>query len=262
MSQCLICTRDHKGSLVCGLCEDTLVDDLNTLAWLDTELLVTRTRQARIGGGGRSRDTPLGFHPGALAAGASLYRDLTVELGDWLRAYPGGIWPEGLTSAGMARWFADRPDRLRHYPNVCRLRRRVTFHIERILRVINPPPDESTFGVCGADVGGVACTEYLYAEPDASWVRCRRCKTQHDTYERRRLLEARMRSLYFRAATLARLLPLVLDRPVSASNIRNWRAEGRPIKTKLDEDGFLAYHCGDVIRVAVSTPKRDRKKAS
>ena len=262
MSECLICSRDHRGSLICCLCEDTLVDDLNTLAWLDAELLVTRTRQARIGGGGRSRETPLSIHPGAMAAGEALYRDLSYELSEWLRNWPGGHWPEGLTAAGMARWFAARPDQLRQYPMVDRLRRQATHHIERALRVINPPPDESTFGVCGADIDGVSCTEYLYGEPGASWVRCKRCKTQHDTYERRKILEAKMSSLFFRASTLARLLPLVCDRPVTASNIRNWVAQGKPIKTKKGEDEFLEYHFGDVKAVAVATPKRDRKKAS
>lgn len=262
MSQCVICTRDHRGSLACPLCVDTLVADLRMLAVLDAELLVTRTRQARIGGGGRSRETPLSFHPGALAAGEALYRDLASELDEWLRQWPDGIWPEGLTAAGMARWFAARPDQLRHYPLVARLRDRVTFHKDRIVRVIDLPPDESTFGVCGADVDGVSCTEYLYGEPGASWVRCKRCKTQHDTFERRKILEAKMSSLFFRAATLARLLPLVCDRPVTASNIRNWVAQGKPIKTKVDEDKFPTYRFGDVKAVALNTPRRDRKKAS
>lgn len=64
---------------------------------------------------------------------------------------------------------------------------------------------------------------------------------------------------YFRAATLARLLPRFIDRPVSASNIRNWQAEGRAIRVGRDADGWTTYHCGDVIAVACSTPKRDRK---
>lgn len=56
---------------------------------------------------------------------------------------------------------------------------------------------------------------------------------------------------------------------MSASNVRNWRAAGKPIRTqRQDDDGrpvdradataWIAYHLGDVIAIATATPTRRR----
>lgn len=259
MSQCVICTRDHTGSYVCPGCLTQLAADLRTLAWLAAELMVTRTRQARLADHGRrGYDTPLGYHVGAAHAYDALHNALVT----WVREHRRHLdeaWPAD-TPASMVRWLIQRADRIQADPGADQLAKEITYHTERALEIINPlDPNAQTYGICGAERhDGTTCTAYLYGEAKAAWVRCRACHTQHDTRRRIADLEARMRVLYFRAATLARLLPRLIERPVSASNIRNWARDGRPIKTGVDDDGFTTYHCGDVIAAALDTPKRNR----
>lgn len=274
--QCAICTRDTQ-TLACTSCVDQLVADLQTLAWLATHLEVTRSRQARLGGVGGPRDpgagSPLGFHVGAAAAAGQL-RD---TLAYWLRMIeaPGGWHDEDdQTTPLLALHLVTAAHQFPQLERIAELRGDVDRHTQQALEIINPlDQDEQTYGVCGAELdtddhrehrgadgdgdGGV-CTAYLYGPARAAWVRCRRCRTQHETSRRVKDLRQRMDSMYFRAATLARLLPRLVERPVSASNIRNWRAEGKPIRTLTDDRGRPTYRAGDVIKVAIATPKRQR----
>lgn len=254
MSECLICTRIHNDAYACPQCVTTLTSDLRTLAYLADELETTRTRQARVAGQtGGGNGTPLGFHLGAAQTADALHHTLAA----WVRVWTGGWVPKG-TPADLAWWIAGHE--LQHLVHIDQLAEDVRVHTAVALAVINPLPDEQTYGVCGAELDdGGTCAAHLYGAPGADWVRCRKCQTQHDTKVRTRQLEARARVLYFRAATLARILPRFIDRPVSASGIRNWVQRGKPIRTQ-DENGFLTYHCGDVIQVALTTPERDRKK--
>jgi len=258
-NQCVICTRDVQGAYADKDCITSLTTDLRTLAWLAVELTITRTRQARLGGGARGAGgSSLGYHDGAARAYDALHNCLS----GWVRDLNEGYatpWPSD-TAESMAAWLAVRGKRLRQHPAVDQLARDVREYTEWARLVINPIPDESTYGVCGVEMpDGRVCDAHLYGEPDANWVRCQRCHTQHNARERTEALRARMSGLYFRASTLARLLPRLLQRPVSDNNIRAWARE-RPdaIRTERDEDGFPTYHCGDVIEVAASTPKRDR----
>ncbi|MFL6141590.1 MAG: hypothetical protein ACJ72N_06945 [Labedaea sp.] len=258
--QCVICTRDNPTSHVCDRCVTQLVADLRTLAWLAAELMVTRTRQARLAGasGGSGAESPLGYHVAAARAYDRLHNALTTCVRDWWRtAEP---WPAN-TPASMVAWLIARVDRVRRDAGADHLAIELEQHTKAALEIINPlDPNEQTYGICGAEQqDGTICVAYLYGEPKASWVRCRRCQTQHDTRRRVDELERRMHVLYFRAATLARLLPRLIERPVSANNIRSWAFQGRPIRTGLDAAGWVTYHTGDVIAVASVTPTRSRQ---
>lgn len=260
---CSICTRDSQ-TAACPSCVDQLVADLGTLVWLAGELEVTRTRQARVAGAGGRRDpadaAPIGFHIGAALAAADLHHLLHSWVERRFPPRPPLAWPAD-TPVHLAAWIAAHRTQLHRLPDVDRLADELHHHTEHALEIINPPdPDEQCFGLCWAELidEHTVCQAYLYGPPGAAWVRCRRCRTQHDTSRRIDQLRRRMDSMYFRAATLARLLPRLLERPVSASNIRNWHADGRPIRTLADEEGWPTYRTGDVIKVAIATPKRNR----
>ena len=276
---CAICERGIPAGAVCKPCTDALVDNLATLAWLAGELTVTRARQDRLAvtatAAGRGehdpqedddadidhqlRPQPMPFHHGA----AQAYRSIHTGLRTWVRLYNPDWRRMPARPGALAHWLAAHPDRWRGDPQAAGLAGMVERETTAALAVINPPEDQQTFGVCGAEHHGQDCTAYLYGPLDAAWVRCPRCGTQHETRDRRDAMRRRMETVYLRAATLARVLPrLVPDRPVSASNIRNWHRDGRPIKTRVDDEYNLTYHCGDVIAVAVSTPTRNRKTGS
>ncbi|HEV2778557.1 MAG TPA: hypothetical protein VGX25_04080 [Actinophytocola sp.] len=284
-SQCVVCTRDNPNGFVCDDCVAQLVADLCTLTWLAAELIVTRTRQDRLasnGMRGHMHDegqshcyrcapdptdpvslpaTALPVHLGATTVYDALHNMLVTTVRDMVRIPE--AWPAD-SPASMVRWIIERTDRIRRDSGADQLVLDVEHHTKAALEVINPlDPNEQTFGVCGAEQrDGTTCTAYLYGAPTTDWVRCRRCRTHHDTRRRIQVLERRIRVMYFRAATLARLLPRFLERPVSANNIRSWAFQGRPIRTSVDDDGFVTYHCGDVIAVAVATPTRNRTSAA
>lgn len=263
MSQCATCTRDLTDGHACNTCITKLTTDLWTLAWLAGELETTRTRQSRIAqtrGAGRSAGgyQPLGYNQRAAV--------LAYDLHNWLVATVrlihngNALWPTN-TPVSMALWLAHEPRSLQRKPSIGRITDGVSLHIERILTIINPMPDDQTFGICGAPrTDSTPCPTHLYGDPHATWVRCPACLTQHETHARVQVLEGRVRELYFRAATLARLLPRLIERPVTAAHIRTWAATGKPIRTELDDDDYPTYHTGDTIAVAQATPTRERAK--
>lgn len=258
--QCVLCTRT-SGTAACEACMAGVLRNLSMIPWLASELLVTYTGQSRLGNAGKrpkGAEQPLGYGPGAKAAYDRLHNELVGWVREWLGTEVYGAWPADTVRA-MTLWLLQHRQRIQRHPAVDEFARSVEHEIQRGLDRINPEPDEPTYGICEADTDYGPCPGYLYGEPDATWVRCQRCGAQHETRARREWMRHRMAVFYFRASTLARLLPRLIDRPVSASGIRNWHARGRAIRTDEDHDGFTTYHCGDVIAVAVSTPARGRK---
>lgn len=78
------CGRPVRDSTVCGACLGQLETALGDVSALATELDVTITRQARIGGGDggrKSRETPLLFHYRASEDAAVLRNTLA----SWVR---------------------------------------------------------------------------------------------------------------------------------------------------------------------------------
>lgn len=251
---CHLCARPSLDAAVCTTCWTGVVADLHLMGWLDDQLTITRTRQDRIGDRGprHGADTPLGYGQGAAVA----QDDLRNTIGTWVRAAEVD-YQETTVAALSATLAAYRG--LRHVAYAPDLARDLERVRERSLAVVNPADTGMTYGQCTADLtDGGTCAAYLYGPPDATWVRCRRCRAQHAASERRDWMRRRMEVLYFRASTLARLLPCLIERPVSASGIRNWAARGRPIRTSVDDEGWTTYCCGDVITVALTTPARDR----
>lgn len=263
MTYCVICTKPSQ-TAACDPCMAAVERNLSMVPWLAAQLLVTYSRQSRLGSAGKrptGAEQPLGYGPGAKKA----YDRLHNELVGWVREFLGRrldeAWPRD-DVVSMTVWLLRRRDRIQRHHAVDELARSIEHVVQHGLDRINPEADEPTYGICEADTEYGPCPGYLYGEAAASWVRCARCGAQHETAARREWMRHRMAVFYFRAATLARLLPRMIDRPVSASNIRNWAAEGRPIRTDRDSDGFPTYHCGDVIAVAAVTPKRQREGAS
>jgi hypothetical protein len=66
-------------------------------------------------------------------------------------------------------------------------------------------------------------------------------------------MRRRMEWLTFRAATLARLLTRLSERPLSAGNVRNWHTRRPPIRAVSTHTGLLAAdHCDNLIAFAVA----------
>lgn len=257
MSPCQRCTRTSQDPLCveCFRGPDGIAHDIAILDWLDQMLTVTRTRQDRLAPGRRGTDIPLGYSPGAARAQDALRTMVTT----WARDLD--YWrADRATTLGQCVAILLDEHRVRRHPAAGEL----VHDVERIrdwaLERINLEEELPTFGACGTELeDGTRCPGYLYGERAAAWVRCRLCRTQHQTSDRAEWMRRRLAELYFRAATLARLLPLLMERPVSADHIRAWHRAGKPIGIREDDAGYPTYHCGDVLSVAAATPQRPRR---
>lgn len=256
---CQSCERPGDTYLCTGPdCWPALDADLALMGWLDEQLTVSRTRQARLDTGRRpAGDTALGYGAGAARVQDHLRNTVTTWARDILLA------PATFTDIGELCQLMRDPGPIRHHPAAGEIARDFERTRDRALTVINPQDDGMTYGVCGAPLDDdTTCPAYLYGagdDPGAAWVRCRACRTQHETRDRREQLRVRLEVLYMRAATLARVLPRLIEQPVSADLVRKWYARGKPIRTATDPEGWLTYRCGDVMTVALTTPQRERR---
>lgn len=249
---CQHCTRPSQ-QFLCPNCWTTTADAITLLPWLDRQLTVSRTRQARLTATSASSDgQPVGY-----GIGASRAQDaLRTMISTWARDLRPDLWL--ISVAECAAVLLDEPA-VRNHPAAGKLVRDVERARDRGLERINAEEALPTLGTCGAQLDGdVRCPAYLYAARDASWVRCKVCRTQHETRDRREWMRARLEQLSFRAATLARLLPLCIDRKVSADLIRHW-AGYRAIRTDVDASGWPVYRFGDVLVAAAEAPQRTRR---
>lgn len=98
----------------------------------------------------------------------------------------------------------------------------------------------------------------LYARPRRTVVRCRECETPHDVEARRaKLLDAAHDTLAT-AAELARALPRLLGRELSANTVRTLARAGKLTQRTPDAQGGPRYLVGDVIDLALITQQRAR----
>lgn len=257
---CQGCTRPSPHAHACDPCLAGLTTDLATLAWLDAELTTARSRQARLAGNGGRRtsgDAPLPYGTRAATVQDALRNTITT----WARDVDPGCEQYWTATVDVLCWVIARAD-LGQHPAVGELVDDMRRLAARGLEVINPDPDDLAYGPCGAEHDGDVCDAHLHGAPGDTWVRCPRCHTQHEVRALRDALSHRFAALYLPAATLARVLPRLMDRPVSAAMIRVWAARGKPIAVALDADGEplypLQYRVGDVITVAASAPTRER----
>ncbi|MEU5847454.1 hypothetical protein [Saccharopolyspora shandongensis] len=264
------CTRPTNEAAVCRSCLDLLRTDLATIPDLVGELDVTIARQARTGQrvGGRPSEEPLPFN----AAASEIRDDLRGVLSTWIR----DLWetygprrevPTGEVAADgtpvavseldpldtlpdMAAWLRRHPSWIAAHPAAGDLVDEMLDAICRVRRAIDVPPERLYCGPCPD------CGTGLYARPDRVSVTCRECDTRHDVAELRAALLAAARDHLATATEIARALPGLLGRELSANTVRTWAYTGRLAKRTPDAQGRPRYRVGEVIDLALSTPPR------
>ncbi|MBQ1064491.1 hypothetical protein [Micromonospora sp. C41] len=118
-----------------------------------------------------------------------------------------------------------------------------------LTRIVDAPPPLWYAGPCYTPIdGGDVCMEELYARTDDGAVKCPACKNRHDVRERRVWLLGEADEVLAHASLIAAALT-VLDRPVTASMVRNYAARGRIVSHGVDERGRPLYRVGEVRQV-------------
>lgn len=255
------------------MCLGRLLGDLVTVDELVNELDDTVARLTRSGQRVGSGTTEIGlpFNAGA----AEVRDDLRNVLSTWVRE----LWethglrrevPTGETASDgspivvaeldpldvddtlpdMAAWLRRHPSWVEYHPAGGELVDEITDAVERARRAVDLPPARLYCGPCpdcGAD---------LYARPDRVTVGCRECESRHDVEGLRAALLDAARAQLATAAEVARALPRLLGRDLSANTVRTWARAGKLTRRTPDERGRPRYLVGEVIDVALATPTR------
>jgi len=186
------------GTVVCKDCLSKLGKDLISVSWLVRELEVALTRQSRFSRaqGARSATRPLPWEERAavverelatvIGMWAGVIRDLTTPAIGPERPLPAGTWRRALYLAGNL-------PRLRSHPEANTAHQQLTGVIRKARAVIDRPPDQVTYGLCGNDdpdetgrATRVPCDAYLYASPhEKRIIRCRKCGAEYSVEDRK-----------------------------------------------------------------------------
>jgi hypothetical protein len=270
-----LCGNPATSGYMCGVCLGRLDGDLAAVAELAAELNTTITRQARTGYrvGSRAAEVGLPYNDGAAAVRDDLHnvlstwvRDLWESCGPWREAPTGETGPDSTpvvewvldsldlddTLPEMAAWLHRHPSWIDQHPAAGELVDEIGDAVDRARRAVDLPPARVFCGPCpdcGAD---------LYVRLKRAVVACRECGARHDVEARRDALLDAARRAEATAAEIARALPTLLGRELSANTVRTWARAGKLTRRKPDERGRSRYLVGEVIDLALTTPTRSR----
>jgi hypothetical protein len=267
--QCVSCGRETDLYL-CWECCKNLKRRLDDAAWLARELTVTASRQARIASpADRVRgniERPLPFH----WAAADIAWALHNTLGTWARELcssrgidyvPLGYVPVSFvgplpagqryapagadTTADIARWLSHHVMAIAASVTAGQCYDEISDAVAAALRRIDRPPPRLYIGPCGEAHGIGECDADLYVTMGAAEVHCAACGATHLVDKRRQQLRDQVRGILGTAAELAKLLPWVLDAPITRKRI-TYYAKLKMVRPRT-VCGETMFQIGEVI---------------
>lgn len=246
---CVNCTKPTTDFL-CGKCVDELKDSLGSVGWLVGELETTLTKQARMRApadrtsGSTERGLPFNWDASEMSWG--LHNTLSAWAKDLCETR--GLQYDGVdTPAGIARWLSKNAMSIALSESAFECFDEITNAIATVRRVIDRPPGKIFIGPCGD--GG--CKADIYAAPHKDRAKCQDCNAIIDVNERREELREEVRGLLGTAAELARMLPWILDTPITRKRITYYGNRGSITKRPSVSKEPL-YQVGEVIDAHVA----------
>lgn len=264
------CGRPTGGSALChgrdDACEERLVQAVAELPALADELDTTATRQAVIGskngGGSRSAETPLPWDIRAARAKAELAGHAwrwAIDLWDQTEPLPRG---RGLATLG--RWLHARINRILDHPNVGDIADSILRATSRAWTAVDRPADKVIVGVCRTAGDDGECGTWLYAHPEANYIRCWSCRSEYDVAASRENLWNDLGNVLM---TIAEIISwgerLEYIERGETKRVRNlldkWVERGRLASHGTNQHGRALYPFGETLTSALSAT---RKKAA
>lgn len=253
MPDCAIDARPTTDATICHSCTETLRIALRALPSLIEDLTITLTRQARIGdrNGAPSTTQPLPYHPAASTTLQTIHHNLThwatqVATNRGVRI-DADLTDPTATSQWLLRWAgaaAQHPAAAELHNNIHAMTRaaRRTIDLAAERRYVGPCDQ------CGAD---------MYVGMRAETVHCPTpdCDATYPIAERRLWLLEQAYDRLLTASEMARAIPQLLGRPISAGLITKWAERGRIAKHAphhRDPHHRPRYKVEDVINLARS----------
>ncbi|WP_433658061.1 hypothetical protein ACQPW1_39780 [Nocardia sp. CA-128927] len=296
---CAECERPVGDGLpLCQTCADSVVTDLREAPSLLAELAITRAGLGRLGphsAGGRSAETPLPIRATnyrATMQGDRAVSRLEITVNGWTRALAEDLrvtpYIDGPALVELARqhrgdtsrdpgtlpitppsqleqaavWLAQHRRQLRAHEAAHELLVEVSGALAEIRSIVDRPVERRYLGPCPAQVAeGIECRWELRAQLGASWVRCGRCRTQHDIAELLDAVRAAAEDLLYSLGDLVRVTESI-GAAVPKSTLYRWARERR-IEPRawqhsdahgvritdhpIDADSVHVYRLGDVL---------------
>lgn len=265
---------------LCWDCTKTLKSRLDAVIWLAPELDLTLSRQAhttspgdRIGG---TPEQPLPFHAGASEIVWVLHNTLStwardlcetrgidyMPLGYLSSAFVGPLRqgerriPNGFveSTAGIAAWLSHYVTSISGTESAGECFDEISAAVAAAHRVIDRPPGRMYIGPCGEVLNVVECDADIYITLGQYEAVCPVCGATHEVEQRRERLQAQVRGILGTAAELARLLPWILDSPVTRKRITYYSRIGAI--TARDVAGETMFQIGEVIDAHVAFEAR------
>lgn len=256
---------------LCWSCCKRLKHKLDDAAWLTRELDVTVTRQARIiSQSDRIRgnsEHPFPFHWSASDTAWCLHNTLATWARELCEArgmeyIPLGALPATFmgpprpgqrrvppgyvdTTAGIARWLSHHVMAIAASVGAGQAADEITAAVDAAVRMIDRPPARLYIGPCGEAHEVGRCDADIYVTMGAAQARCPACGATHSVDRRREQLRAQVRGILGTAAELARLLPWILDAPITRKRI-TYYSRLRLI-TPRSVGGETMYQIGELI---------------
>ena len=166
----------------------------------------------------------------------------------------------------LARQLSNRVRELRRHPNSHELHRDLLSYAKQAWRVINRPPD-NLCGPCPNMVlngenqpAGMPCQTMLYAEENATTVRCPRCRALHDVEALRKAMRDIITDMLFTGPELLRLMETRLNDRMPTATFYKMIQDGRIVARSIADDGVKFYTYNDVCQAREKpTPSRQAK---
>lgn len=281
---CVACSRTTD-MFLCWDCTKTLKSRLDSVSWLAPEVDLTLARQSRatdpgdrVGG---NREQPLPFH---IPAGETAWvlhntlstwaRDLCESRGidyiplGYLPPLPRGfvgpfrpgererhIQPDFMDStAGIAAWLSHHAIAIASSESAGECFSEISDAVAACHRVIDRSPGRMYIGPCGDGRGDARCEADLYVTVGREEVGCPACGAIHDVEARRDQLQQAVRGILGTAAELARLLPWILNAPITRKRITYYAR--KHMITERNVGGERMFQVGEVIDAHVACELR------
>ncbi|MGV9540906.1 hypothetical protein ACWDSF_06235 [Nocardia beijingensis] len=274
--ECVACSRATE-MFLCWECTKTLKSRLDSVKWLAPELDLTLARQARVTSPGDriggTPEQPLPFQPAAGDTAWVLHNTLSAWARDlcetrgitylpigYLPPLPPGfmgplrrgerfekhVQPDFIDStAGIASWLSHYVTAISMSEAAGECFEEISAAIAAAHRAIDRPPGRMYIGPCGESLNGIRCEADIYVTIGRPEARCPVCGATHDVGQRREALHQQVRSLLGTAAELARLLPWIMDSPITRKRITYYERIKKVMPRRVN--GQTMYQVGEVI---------------
>lgn len=257
---CARCNRPttHDGARLCTSCLDGLFADLKQVSELYDDLDITRTKQdvisaehSRVSG---SKERPLGYRPGALAAA----EELTIALRFWARTIA-DEWEQRLNRTfrapadpkACALWLRCNPNTIRYSQHAADMVDQIGYAVTKARRVCDRPAERRYAGACQE------CGADLYSREQATHITCPACGRTYRSDERYASLLVELRDRLATAADIAAGVGRLHGQPIDRKVINQWHSRGRLAAHGHTPEGHPMFRIGDVLDLALR-PKRQK----